>query len=490
MFKACSGSHGPIVKSPYSKNKVPVELFREKPDDPKSKKFKTCLHCRSYTSNKAKNRRERKIKEQEERNKLIEQGLIFTGVCKSDKHNSCSKHPYNEVPLELLKNKKGIITKSCADCRKFDSDEKNAIRNKLKEEKNNYIDETNTFGYCNTLLHNTNSQYPRHLVPRKNFMKFPENPLSELYERCLDCRIDGRNRTNNYIEKAKERAKSDGEEICSSCFRKPPFKNYKSCIDCLEKSKEKGKNLTKIYNSIKLEKIIESGASCISCGIIIFNGYPDDSKIASLQTYFKSDNQRYVLYEKQEYNASEFIKSYSNHLNLYLIDLDHMTESEQREKGILSSKDIFIPKEKDVSSMRSKSSMELEARKTQNLCVLCHRMKTIERRGERKQSLSSQQLEKVNYVNNIKLAGCSNCKRVYPSCLEFLEMDHLDPSTKIKAIATMVRWGKYSFKDVIEECNKCRVICSFCHRIHTAKQRDAGLFIQNNESSDEETDSF
>ena len=35
----------------------------------------------------------------------------------------------------------------------------------------------------------------------------------------------------------------------------------------------------------------------------------------------------------------------------------------------------------------------------------------------------------------------------------------------------------YSLDDVIQECNKCRVLCKHCHRIHTFRQIKAGLFL-------------
>ncbi len=48
-----------------------------------------------------------------------------------------------------------------------------------------------------------------------------------------------------------------------------------------------------------------------------------------------------------------------------------------------------------------------------------------------------------------------------------LEFDHIDRDSKLGNVCEMYR---YSIKKIIEEIQKCRVLCANCHRRHTAAQ--------------------
>jgi hypothetical protein len=66
--------------------------------------------------------------------------------------------------------------------------------------------------------------------------------------------------------------------------------------------------------------------------------------------------------------------------------------------------------------------------------------------------------------------GCESCGFNYhPQALTF---DHIDPDTKAFNIAN---FGEHSWKDILEETQKCRVLCANCHNIHTAQQQDNGI---------------
>lgn len=50
-----------------------------------------------------------------------------------------------------------------------------------------------------------------------------------------------------------------------------------------------------------------------------------------------------------------------------------------------------------------------------------------------------------------------------------LDFDHLDGETKKDSISNLVRKG-YGWDSLLKEIEKCRVLCSNCHRRHTAVQ--------------------
>lgn len=68
------------------------------------------------------------------------------------------------------------------------------------------------------------------------------------------------------------------------------------------------------------------------------------------------------------------------------------------------------------------------------------------------------------HVDNYKMnKGCSRCGfNGHPVALEF---NHIDPSTKIAAVSQLVKKG--TIKNIDREIEKCQVLCSNCHRIHT-----------------------
>ena len=61
------------------------------------------------------------------------------------------------------------------------------------------------------------------------------------------------------------------------------------------------------------------------------------------------------------------------------------------------------------------------------------------------------------------------CESCGISDLRVLDFDHLDPKTKIFNIAQAITHC-YAWQVIMEEINKCRILCSNCHRIRTAEQ--------------------
>ncbi len=55
---------------------------------------------------------------------------------------------------------------------------------------------------------------------------------------------------------------------------------------------------------------------------------------------------------------------------------------------------------------------------------------------------------------------CTKCGEKTTVCLDF---HHLDKSVKDKSLALSIKWG-WGKERILEEINKCVVLCSNCHR--------------------------
>ena len=71
-------------------------------------------------------------------------------------------------------------------------------------------------------------------------------------------------------------------------------------------------------------------------------------------------------------------------------------------------------------------------------------------------------------VNALKEAPCMDCgHRFHPCAMDF---DHKPGSIKGANISTMVG-AQYSLEDILEEIQKCDLVCSNCHRVRTWVRR-------------------
>jgi hypothetical protein len=72
-------------------------------------------------------------------------------------------------------------------------------------------------------------------------------------------------------------------------------------------------------------------------------------------------------------------------------------------------------------------------------------------------------LELREYVDKLKSAPCTDCKRIYPPWA--MDFDHIG-SDKILNISNGVQRG-ISFAKIISEIAKCELVCANCHRTRT-----------------------
>lgn len=415
--KACAGTHGPRQESPFHRHFVPLRLFLEDPNNPNSKEFKTCLHCRQY------DRKRNKDKEQIRKNKHMEiKNQLASGI---------------------------------------------AI----------------TFGYCTEPHHGGSfkSEYPKDKVPIHLFRKIPENPNSEIFSICLDCRKQKRIKNKKHIIAKTIEANKAGKILCVTCSKEITVNNKsynkdgnlnKVCFSCQSRAAERTEYLRNLYKTIILEFIVKHQASCQKCFKLYF--VPDDGTTISkgFETYSKDDGYRYLKgLDNKEYKVIDVLNYMPYNLELSVIELDHLTEYEQRERKLLSDNEVFVPKYKPVSQLRSEHKMRFEAKKCQHLCIKCHIEVTISReKGVPETQRSIHEREKMKYVNELKSKGCSNCGYVNLNLLRFFDLDHTDPELKTETITIMVRDNKYSLHDVIAESQKCTVMCKMCHRLKTNRE--------------------
>ena len=105
-------------------------------------------------------------------------------------------------------------------------------------------------------------------------------------------------------------------------------------------------------------------------------------------------------------------------------------------------------------------------------CITCGEVKGIRKfkltgtRGHRRRTcFACTNAEREQLVNSHKLStGCqsSDCGWTGEFTTAMLHADHIDPTTKIQDVSTMVKSQK-SIKLIKEELNKCRILCANCH---------------------------
>ena len=62
--------------------------------------------------------------------------------------------------------------------------------------------------------------------------------------------------------------------------------------------------------------------------------------------------------------------------------------------------------------------------------------------------------------------GCANCG--YNENGYGLQLDHIDPTTKVKNDGKgNTKWKVFGMKRLKEELSKCRVLCATCHMVKT-----------------------
>ena len=96
----------------------------------------------------------------------------------------------------------------------------------------------------------------------------------------------------------------------------------------------------------------------------------------------------------------------------------------------------------------------------------------IKTRLYKKKHKKEQMHKRKKFIRRVKLfLGCYVCGyKEHPHALHF---DHIDIKNKKKEVSGLVT---YSLSIIKNEIRKCRVLCANCHAVHTATQREQGVF--------------
>ena len=408
-------------------------------------------------------------------------------ICAAPSHKYYgSKYIRERVPLEEFRKSPENPTDlhdTCSCCREYARNMGQKRRKKLSELNQNRTDQY--FKACQSLFHDTPGvcpDYPRERVPIEMFAYKSKNKKDESNS-CICCREFRDARVKSYTEKYKKETEKNGKFYCLCCNKKVEAikqainldgskNNY--CIECRGKKNEYGAKHTahmkNVFRTIQKEFMEVNECSCERCKCILVKPEDGGKYVVELPTY-EEDDIRLVIYKGEVHTAADFIQEYEDILEFRTMEFDHLTEAEQRERGIIGDGEEYIRKKNCVSAMQNEYSMRKESEITQQLCCKCHLIVTIERELGNKW-LSPEGKKKLEYANNLKKEfGCEVCKFKDDSLLRYLEFDHLFPADKIDCISRMVQDDKYTLENLIEECKKCRILCRSCHKIHSDHQR-------------------
>lgn len=411
----------------------------------------------------------------------------FTEVreCSVKKHSTQgSIYPKDSVPAFLfIDQKTGKSYKCCLDCRLYGRKLNIRHQQKTTESVKESLDRNTGVIMCLDSGHsNKGSHFPRNSVPTEMFRKNMENPKSILVKTCIDCREyqNALNRERRNLKK--EESESKGLFYCTNCSKELPLldratnrdKTYSTlCNKCKIGEKTRRINLVGSLRKIKLEFIQNYQSCCYICGCLFISN-PTKPSAIKLQPVF-INGVKSVEYEGIEYPVAQFIVDNHDKFETNILQFDHLSEIEQRERGMLLDHEKYIPKRCIVSKASSESAMRLEAKKCQLLCAKCHVIITMAReKGFAYNSRSHAERKKLEYILGVKSIGCSVCGYKNDKLPRFFDFDHIDPSSKRKELSRMVKDDIYTLDDVVSEILKCRVLCHHCHIIHTQNQIDKG----------------
>lgn len=123
----------------------------------------------------------------------------------------------------------------------------------------------------------------------------------------------------------------------------------------------------------------------------------------------------------------------------------------------------FYVKNKKINRYHSQCKVCSEANRKSKEHYEKYKSEYIKRNKERKDNLALINREKL--LEYLSTHHCVECGESNPIMLEF---DHIDRKNKNKGISTMMY--SYTWEQILEEINKCEVVCANHHKVRTAQQ--------------------
>ena len=402
-------------------------------------------------------------------------------------HNLGSKYPADEVPIENFRkdpnDETSRVFNMCIDCRTYKTGMGLKYAAKKKAIVNDIWEVDGEFLACSVNNHTKNSKYPFDKVPRDLFLKDPTDPKSYLIKTCRDCskaRADYKVKDNaRKFEKVKS---MPNHFVCSTCHQikleKLRATSYDdtpaaSCINCKKLKEISRGKLREAMREVLFERAIEQKSCCLKCHKIFVFMEGNDNVIITFETFTKNGVMM-AKYGNYTTDALMLLIENREFLCYDIMVFDHLTEQEQRERGILKPDEIYVPKVHGVGAMMSKQAKEREAQKCQLLCMKCHMLETISREVKGPK-MDGEIGARRQIINDLKVKGCANCGCVHPLAPRLLQMDHLDPKQKFTEVSVMVVDTQYTMEQFYAEIAKCQVLCLHCHKLNTRNQIRAGI---------------
>ena len=119
-----------------------------------------------------------------------------------------------------------------------------------------------------------------------------------------------------------------------------------------------------------------------------------------------------------------------------------------------------------------------EVAKCDIVCANCHQIRTQEARDGQPVRLfgTSRYLEQARrrwrgqaaLLKRLRDVPCMDCGGRFPTCA--MEFDHRDPRMKTQAVMRMI--GRAGTPRIMDEVEKCDIVCVNCHRARTFERRD------------------
>jgi hypothetical protein len=126
----------------------------------------------------------------------------------------------------------------------------------------------------------------------------------------------------------------------------------------------------------------------------------------------------------------------------------------------------------------SKKKILEEIDKCELVCCLCHNIRTQKRLDEKypEKKHTPTMIRNIEIINKAKNIPCYKCNIQRELCN--MQLDHIDPNDKFKNVSQL---KSFNLKVLLDEINKCQVICALCHRRKSIWEQQDGKYPKRRE---------